>query len=311
MITSKRIRVSRVVHRVSRAVMVCALGASATACVADALPESTEGQFASTPSEEREATLPSELPGTLLAEMELQPGHVVRMWELDPGEIVVGGEVKMDEVPHVTPLLAPGDHPDTVVDMYKHMLAKAGRAVGDADVPQAVRDASRRAEVRDREMLAREALEPVAATQEVVEQPSVQTLSGECSADAYEDDYGAEWFRNEMCNKLHYNTATTNVESWSGQLKFTGVTWVGFAFLAADFVYGARGSITNYAHYSNPIFGDPSWTRKIIFRDVFFEPRMGEYWYLKSYGGSASMRGEGGPCARVHGCKMHSSGFIP
>jgi hypothetical protein len=309
MTTIKKLKSFRMVRHMSRAVFVCGLAASASACVAEALPENAEGESAGA------AQPASDLRGTLLAEVEIQPGHRVRMLELDPGEIVIAGSVKADEVRHVTPFLAPGEQPKSVVDMYKHMLTKAGQAVADADVPQSIRDASERARLLERTMLANPVVDRIASAPEVKAEAEVQTqvqaLSGECSADEYNDNYGAEWFRREMCNKLFYNTPTTNVASWSGEFKWPDVAWVGFAFLAADFSYGARASITNYAHYSDPIFGSPSWTRKVVFKNEFFEPRMGTYWYIRSYGGSASIQGEGGSCARVHGCKMHSRGFLP
>jgi len=196
--------------------------------------------------------------------------------------------------------------------VYKTIMAKAGRAVADADVPASIRAASDRAELLQREVMARGALEPITSAPELADQAPVQTLADECSEDYYEDNYGAEWFRNEMCNKLFNNYPTTNVASWSGEFKWATSGWVGFAFMSADFEFGSRVSLTRYSSYSSGFpFGSPSWGKVKIWDNVFFDARWADYWYGKAYGGRGSVQGEGGACARVHGCRMKTHGFNP
>lgn len=311
MITDKKISFATT-RRAAAAALVCALGASATACAVETLPEEGEAPSASAPSEPREATSPRDLSGTLLAEAEIQPGHRVRLWELGPGDIVVTGRVNVDQVPEVTPLFAPGTEPGSAVDIYKTIMAKAGRAVAEADVPASIREASERAELLERELVARGAPEPVSSEPEVVDHVPIQTRADECSEDLYEDDYGAQWFRDNYCNRLFNNYATTNVASWSGEFKWETSGWVGFAYMSADFEFGSRFSLTRYSSYSSGFpFGSPSWGKVKIWDNEFLGARWAEYWYGKAYGGRGSIQGEGGPCARVHACKMKTHGFIP
>jgi hypothetical protein len=268
------------------------------ACVAEPLTEETQ------PSEQ------AAIVGDVLAEVEIQPGYVVRLLELSPGNIAIHGSMNVDDVAGAPPFVAADESLGTVVDIYKHMHAKAGRVIADADVPESIRAASLRADERDQLLLELEATEKVSTLPEVDDHTPIQTLSSECSPDYYGDNYGAQWFKDTMCNKLNTNFPTTNVASWSGGYKWIGRYWIGFAWLAADFWDGARVDLSFCHDEPNTPglwpFDDRFWICRVVLNNVFVGPRQGDFIYLRAYGGSAAIRGEG-PCPRVHGCKMKTA----
>jgi hypothetical protein len=269
--------------------LVCWLS---VACVAEPLSDDAVGSEPLTPG------------GELLAKVEIRPGYVVELRELSPGNTIVWGTVNVDEAAGAPPFLADGESLGTVIDVYKHMQAKAGRVVADEDIPEAIRAASLRAEERQRLLVESGVVEQASIPEEPENHTPIRTLAAECSPDVYGDDYGAQWFKDHMCNKLNSNTATTNVASYSAEYRWDGTYWVGFAWLAADFWHGARVKAERYTDiYSGVWPWGGGFTITEVMAEGWVPPRGGHFFYATGMGGRISLTGEG-PCPRVHGCKM-------
>lgn len=276
----------------------CASGAS-LGCSAELGSDSTLADG----SDATEVGSESATQGTVLLELELEPGFFARMVELEPGVVEVSSEFNVDEV-RPAPLFSRGQEPTGVVDMYKLLLERAGRPVTDEAVPQKVRDAQGSVDRRIAEATALGFKAPQPMPEVENESPVVQ-LQGECSPDVYGDNYGARWFADVWCSELSADRqVATNVPSGSLAYGFVGTHWSGYSGMAADFWQGARGTIGFYRTVNYHIFFGHTWTDVVFaMTNEWIPPRWVKSFVRLSYGGYVKMAGEG-PCPRVHLCKM-------
>lgn len=245
--------------------------------------------------------------GTMVARVDVAPGHFVQFWELEPGVVGIRESIAVDEVDDPTPTLEGFDEPSaTVLDAYRVIVPDAT----DDEIPRALREAHERAVARDamQAELALTGQRPTPSTAAspgdgapgaVTSEPDVQA---DCSPDVYGDTWGRQWFFDNFCNVGAFRTCEGNMISANTVLEETS-WWMTYG-MAADFYVPARMHGGHWYHADFCVFFFVCTDEWYFIGDFDYpiQPRYVEGWtYLSGDYGWREGHVDGDPgCPRVH-----------